>query len=172
MGAATVLVSPSIYQFDRNFELSRRTAAREATWEAATRTWVLRQGWTRELQGGETLTFQTFLEERTAGDPPAAYAAERRTPAEMRFRELQRYTRPLFLPVMALLALPFAFRVGKRGALAGIGVGLVLGMVFLISTSLFIKLGDVAALPPLLAAWSPHVLFTTLASFLLVRLRT
>ena len=80
--------------------------------------------------------------------------------------------RPLFLPVMALLALPFAFRIGKRGALAGIGVGLALGMVFLISTSLFIKLGDVAALPPLLAAWSPHVLFTTLASFLLVRLRT
>jgi lipopolysaccharide export system permease protein len=140
------------------------------------------------------VSFQTFLEERTAGDPPTAYAAERRTPAEMRFRELQRYTRrlrrsgyptaaletalqskvarPLFLPVMALLALPFAFRIGKRGALAGIGVGLVLGMVFLISTSLFTKLGDVGALPPLLAAWSPHVLFATGASFLLVRLRT
>ena len=194
MGAATVLVSPSIYQFDKDFELARRTAAREATWDAPTRTWILRQGWTRELKGGETVSFQTFLEERTAGDPPTAYAAERRTPAEMRFRELQRYTRrlrrsgyptaaletalqskvahPLFLPVMALLALPFAFRIGKRGALAGIGVGLVLGMVFLISTSLFTKLGDVGALPPLLAAWSPHVLFATGASFLLVRLRT
>ena len=194
MGASTALVSPSIYQFDASFELSRRTAAREATWDASTRTWVLRQGWTRELRGGETVSFQTFLEERTAGDPPAAYAALRRTPEEMRFRELQGYTRrlrrsgyptaaletalqskiarPLFLPVMALLALPFAFRIGKRGALAGIGVGLALGMVFLISTSLFTKLGDVGALPPLLAAWSPHVLFATAASFLLVRLRT
>ena len=38
--------------------------------------------------------------------------------------------------------------------------------------TLFTKLGDVGALPPLLAAWSPHVLFTTAASFLLVRLRT
>jgi lipopolysaccharide export system permease protein len=194
MGKGTALVSPSIYQFDSSFELSRRTAAREATWDADTRAWVLRQGWTRELRGGKTLSFQTFLEERTAGDPPATYAAPRRTPDEMRFRELQRYTRrlrtsgyptaaletalqskiarPLFLPVMALLALPFAFRIGKRGALAGIGVGLALGMVFLISTSLFTKLGDVGALPPLLAAWSPHVLFTTGASFLLVRLRT
>jgi lipopolysaccharide export LptBFGC system permease protein LptF len=112
----------------------------------------------------------------------------------MRFRELQRYARrlkrtgyptssletalqwklarPLLLPVMALLALPFAFRIGKRGTLAGIGVGLVLGMVFLVSTAFFTKLGDVGALPPLLAAWSPHVLFTTAASFLLVRLRT
>jgi lipopolysaccharide export system permease protein len=146
------------------------------------------------LKGGETVSFQTFLEERTAGDPPAAYAAERRIPDEMRFRELQRYTRrlrrsgyptsaletalqsklarPLFLPVMALLALPFAFRIGKRGALAGVGVGLAIGMVFLISTSLFTKLGEVAALPPLLAAWSPHVLFSTAATFLLVRQRT
>jgi len=193
-GTTTALLSPSIYQFDAGFELARRTAAREATWDAATRTWILRQGWTRELKEGETVSFQTFLEERTAGDPPTAYSAERRTPEEMRFRELQRYARrlkrsgyptasletalqsklakPLFLPVMALLALPFAFRIGKRGALAGIGVGLAIGMVFLISTALFTKLGEVGALPPLLAAWSPHVLFTTAASFLLVRLRT
>jgi lipopolysaccharide export LptBFGC system permease protein LptF len=112
----------------------------------------------------------------------------------MRFRELQRYARrlkksgyptasletalqsklarPLLIPVMALLALPFAFRIGKRGTLAGIGVGLVLGMIFLVANALFGKLGDVGALPPLLAAWSPHVLFSTAAAFLLVRLRT
>ena len=194
VGATPTLLSPSIYHFDADFELTRRTAAREAAWDPATRTWILRQGWTRELKGGETVSFQTFLEERTAGDPPAAYAAEHRIPEEMRFRELQSYTRrlrrsgyptsaletalqsklarPLFLPVMALLALPFAFRIGKRGALAGVGVGLAIGMVFLISTSLFTKLGEVAALPPLLAAWSPHVLFSTAATFLLVRQRT
>jgi LPS export ABC transporter permease LptF/LPS export ABC transporter permease LptG len=189
-----ILVSPSIFQFDRDFELTRRTGAREGSWDERSKTWLLRQGWTRVLEKGATISFSTFLEERTAGDPPAAFAAEHRTPEEMRFRELQRYARrlkrtgyptssletalqwkvarPLLLPVMALLALPFAFRIGKRGALAGIGVGLVLGMVFLVSTAFFTKLGDVGALPPLLAAWSPHVLFTTAASFLLVRLRT
>ena len=193
-GASGTIASPSIYQFDPAFELIRRTAAREATWDAVSRTWILRQGWTRVLRGGETLSFATFLEERTAGDPPSAFSAEHRTPEEMRFRELQRYmrrlrrsgyptsaletalqskiARPLLLPVMALLALPFAFRIGKRGALAGIGVGLVLGMVFLIASALFTKLGDVGALPPPLAAWSPHVLFSTAAAFLLVRLRT
>jgi LPS export ABC transporter permease LptF/LPS export ABC transporter permease LptG len=189
-----LLVAPSVFEFDRTFELIRRTAARQAIWEAASRMWILRQGWTRALDKGETVSFGTFLEERAAGDPPSAFAAERRTPAEMRFRELQRYARrlkrsgyptasletslqtklaaPLLLPVMAFLALPFAFRIGKRGALAGIGVGLVLGMIFLVSTAFFTKLGDVGALPPLLAAWSPHVLFSTAASFLLVRLRT
>jgi LPS export ABC transporter permease LptF/LPS export ABC transporter permease LptG len=189
-----LLISPSIFEFDRDFDLVRRTAAREAAWDQASKSWVLRQGWTRSLEKGATTSYAPFLEERTGGDPPAAFAAERRTPEEMRFRELQRYARrlkrtgyptasletalqwklarPLLLPVMALLALPFAFRIGKRGTLAGIGVGLVLGMVFLVSTAFFIKLGDVGALPPLLAAWSPHVLFTTAASFLLVRLRT
>jgi len=189
-----VLASPSIYQFDSAFELVRRTTAREATWDPVSRTWVLRQGWTRELRGSETISFATFLEERTAGDPPSAFSAEHRSPEEMRFRELQRYTRrlqrtgyptaaletalhskiarPLLLPVMALLGIPFAFRIGKRGALAGIGVGLVLGMAFLIASALFTKLGDVGALPPPLAAWSPHVLFSTAACFLLARLRT
>lgn len=188
------LLSPSIFEFDRSFELVRRTSAREAGWDPKSKVWLLRQGWTRVLDKGETVSYSTFLEERTGGDPPAAFAAERRTPEEMRFRELQRYARrlkrtgyptasletalqwkvarPLLLPVMALLALPFAFRIGRRGALAGIGVGLVLGMVFLISTAFFTKLGDVGALPPFLAAWSPHVLFATAASFLLVRLRT
>jgi lipopolysaccharide export LptBFGC system permease protein LptF len=80
--------------------------------------------------------------------------------------------RPLLLPAMALLALPFAFRIGRRGALAGIGVGLALGMAFLITSAFFVKLGEVGALPPLLAAWSPNVLFATAASYLLLRVRT
>ncbi|MDQ5872316.1 MAG: LptF/LptG family permease [Acidobacteriota bacterium] len=189
-----LLVSPSIYEFGDGFELVRRVGAREAAWDSSSRRWTLRQGWKRAFEQGSTVSFATFLEERTEGDPPAAFAAERRLPAEMRFRELQRYARrlkksgyptasletalhsklarPLLLPVMALLALPFAFRIGKRGALAGIGIGLVLGMVFLVANALFGKLGDVGALPPLLAAWSPHVLFSTAAAFLLVRLRT
>ena len=189
-----LLVSPSVYEFDRAFELVRRVGAREAVWDASAGAWTLRQGWKREFAGGATASFATFLEERTPGDPPAVFAAERRLPSEMRFRELERYARrlkksgyptasletalqsklakPMLLPVMALLALPFAFRIGRRGALAGIGVGLGLGMVFLVASALFGKLGDVGALPPLLAAWSPHVLFSTAAAFLLVRLRT
>jgi hypothetical protein len=58
------------------------------------------------------------------------------------------------------------------GAAVGIGVGLALGMGFLIATAFFTKLGDVGALPPLLAAWSPNVLATTGAIYLLLRLRT
>ena len=82
----------------------------------------------------------------------------------MRFRELERLTRrlrsggyatagletalqsklaqPALLPVMALLAVPFAFRVGRRGTLAGIGVGLGLGILALIANAFATKLGE------------------------------
>ena len=73
---------------------------------------------------------------------------------------------------MALLAVPFAFRIGRRGALAGIGVGLALGMGFLIGSAFFTKLGEVGALPAFLAAWSPNIIAATGAAYFLLRLRT
>jgi lipopolysaccharide export LptBFGC system permease protein LptF len=112
----------------------------------------------------------------------------------MRFRELQRYSRrlhatgyptgeldtalyskittPLLLPLMALLGVPFAFRVGRRGTLAGIGVGLLIGIGFQISAAFFTKLGEAGALPPLVAASSPNILALAAGTWLLLRLRT
>lgn len=184
----------SVFSFDRHFELARRTGAREAVWTG--NGWKLRQGWTRSFQGpeAEATPYRSFLEESIPGDPPKALAAGRRHPEEMRFRELERLTRrlrksgyatanletalqsklaqPALLPVMALLAAPFAFRVGRRGALAGLGVGLFLGILALIATAFLTKLGEVGALPPALAAWAPDILFGLAATYLLLRLRT
>jgi LPS export ABC transporter permease LptF/LPS export ABC transporter permease LptG len=187
-----ILLSPSVFEFDRNFDLVRRDAAREAVWNG--QAWIFRQGWTRTFGGPLETSYRAFLDEVVPGDPPQAFAREKRTPEQMRFRELQRYVRrlrasgyptgeletalaaklsfPLLLPLMALLALPFAFQIGRRGALAGIGVGLGLGMVLQIATAFFTKLGEVGALPPLLAAWSPDVLAATASAYLLLKLRT
>lgn len=186
------LYSVSIFEFDRGFRLVRRTAAREASW--SDEGWRLRQGWTREFGDDDPIGFSAFLESRIAGDPPQAVTATRRRPEEMRFRELERLTRrlraggyptgsletalqtkvaqPAMLLIMALLAVPFAFRVGRRGALAGIGLGLGLGILALIAAAFLTKLGDVGALPPALAAWSPNVLFGLAATYLLLRMRT
>jgi LPS export ABC transporter permease LptG/LPS export ABC transporter permease LptF len=186
------LYSVSVFEFDGAFHLARRTAAREASWGG--QSWLMRQGWSRDFGDEEPIAFRPFLEERIAGDPPQAVSAVRRRPEEMRFRELERLTRrlraggyptanletalqtklaqPAMLPIMALLAAPFAFRVGRRGALAGIGVGLVLGILALIAAAFLTKLGDVGALPPALAAWSPNVLFGLAGVYFLLRMRT
>jgi lipopolysaccharide export system permease protein len=186
------LILPSIYEFDRNFDLVRRSAAKRAQWNG--QSWVFREGWERTFGGPTETSYRTFLEESVAGDAPSSFARERRTPEQMRWRELSRYVQrlrasgyptgaletalqgkfatPLMIPLLALLAIPFAFRVGRRGALAGIGVGLALGMAFLIATEFFHKLGDVGVLPPPLAAFSPDILSATAAAYLLLRLRT
>jgi LPS export ABC transporter permease LptG/LPS export ABC transporter permease LptF len=187
-----MLVFPSVFAFDRDFNIVRRDGAREASWDG--KEWIFRQGWTRTFGGASETAYRTYLQEIIPGDPPRSFARDRRTPEQMRWRELQRYARrlkasgyptadletalyskfaaPALVPLMALLAIPFAFRIGRRGALAGIGVGLVLGMGFLIATAFLTKLGNVGALPAVLAAWSPNVLAATGSAYLLLRLRT
>ena len=187
-----LLVSPSVFALDSEFNIVRRDGAREASWDG--KEWIFRQGWTRTFGAATQTAYRTYLEEPIPGDPPRSFARDRRAPEQMRWRELQRYARrlkasgyptadletalhtrfaaPALVPLMAMLAIPFAFRIGRRGALAGIGVGLALGMGFLIATAFFTKLGDVGALPPLLAAWSPNVLAATGSAYLLLRLRT
>lgn len=187
-----MLVSPSVFEFNSLFDLTRRTTAREAVWHGAG--WTFRQGWTRTFRAPAESSYHPFLEARVPGDPPGSFLQPRRPADEMRFRELQRHARrlkrtgyptsgletalqrklaePLLLPLMALLGLSFAFRLGRRGTLAGIGAGLAFGMALLVTAGFFGKLGDVGALPPLLAAWSPNVLFGTAAAYFLLRLET
>ena len=189
--ARNALLGVSIFSFDPEFTLTGRTDARAAVWKDGE--WTLTDGWTRAFDGSDP-PFRKFAEDRTRGDPPDAVVASRRRPEEMRFRELERLTRhlraggyptasletalqaklaqPALLPVMALLAVPFAFRVGRRGALAGIGVGLSLGILTLVASAFATKLGEVGALPPWLAAWSPAILFGLAAVYLILRIRT
>jgi lipopolysaccharide export LptBFGC system permease protein LptF len=181
-----------VFSFDRQFRLMRRTAARDAGWNG--QAWKFRDGWTRSFEKSSREPYRAFLEETIAGDPPKALATVRRRPEEMRFRELERLTRrlsaggfstasldtalqaklagPFLIPIMALLATPFAFRIGRRGTLAGIGLGLFLGILALIATAFSTKLGEAGALPPLLAAWAPDVLFGLAGTYFLVRMRT
>jgi LPS export ABC transporter permease LptG len=187
------LLGVSIFGFDRDFTLANRTDAHEAVWNGSE--WVLKDGWSRSFaEAGPGIPYRRFAEEKTQGDPPTSVVASRRRPEEMRFRELERLTQhlraggyptasletalqaklaqPALLPVMALLAVPFAFRVGRRGALAGIGVGLTLGILTLVTSAFSTKLGEVGALPPWLAAWSPAILFGLTGVFLTLRVRT
>jgi lipopolysaccharide export system permease protein len=74
--------------------------------------------------------------------------------------------------VMVLVALPFAFRLGRGGALYGIGVSIVLGFAYLAVFTFFTNLGEAGALPPALAVWSPNLLFAMFAGYLLLGVRT
>jgi LPS export ABC transporter permease LptG len=74
--------------------------------------------------------------------------------------------------VTVLLGLPFAFKVGRRGSMYGVGVGLILAIVFWATAAIFNALGLETVLPPLLAAWSPNVFFAAAGAYLLLFVKT
>jgi len=83
--------------------------------------------------------------------------------------KLAQATTPL---VMVLLGLPFAFRVGRRGSLYGIGVAILLVIVYWATFAVFNALGLETILPPLLAAWTPNVLYGLLGVYLILYIPT
>ena len=79
---------------------------------------------------------------------------------------------PLVTVVMTLLAVPFAVTTGRRGALYGIGVGIVFAIVYWIALAVSGALGAGGVLTPALAAWTPNMLFGSAALYLLLTVRT
>jgi LPS export ABC transporter permease LptG/LPS export ABC transporter permease LptF len=74
--------------------------------------------------------------------------------------------------VMVLLGLPFAFSIGRRGSLYGIGVALLLVLVYWATFAVFNALGLETLLPPPVAAWAPNALYALLGTYLLLYVRT
>src|SRR5205814_7454368 len=79
---------------------------------------------------------------------------------------------PFVTVVMTLLAVPFAVTTGRRGALYGIGVGIVLAIVYWTTLSVFAAMGAGGLVPPTLAAWAPNILFSAAAAYMVLTVRT
>jgi LPS export ABC transporter permease LptG len=87
--------------------------------------------------------------------------------------ELQRKLAfPFVTVVMTLLAVPFGVSTGRRGALYGIGLGIVLALSYWIISSAFVAIGRSGVLTPFLAGWAPNILTVGIAGYLLLRART
>ena len=183
----------SVYQVDlETFALQRRVYAREAKFMGDE--WVLRQGWERSFQRGKS-KFNTFRNEKMKLPvTPEFFHTEQELPAEMSFRELRQYivkiqkrgfdfvrfavdlqaklSFPTVSLILTLIAIPFSFTTGKRGALYGIGISIVMGIVFWFFLALTKSMGYLEILNPFLAAWTPNILATLMALYLLFKLRT
>jgi lipopolysaccharide export LptBFGC system permease protein LptF len=79
---------------------------------------------------------------------------------------------PLVTLIMTILAVPFAVTTGRRGALYGVGIGIVVAILYWVSLSLFGALGSAGLLTPLLAAWAPNILFGAAAAYMFLTVRT
>jgi LPS export ABC transporter permease LptG len=183
-----------VFEFDEKHELVARLFADEASF--GEQGWVMRDGWARTFQGREQLDYRPLPEPVRVDLPeePSYFAAEPRRPAQMTFGELAEYVGelresgqpqpkyevalqnkvafPVASVVMALVGLPFAFRLQRRGALYGLGISIILGMVFLAVYAFFSKLGEIGALPAAVAVWSPSLMFSLLSGYWFLGVRS
>jgi lipopolysaccharide export LptBFGC system permease protein LptF len=73
---------------------------------------------------------------------------------------------------MAILAIPFALSMGKKGGLVGIATAIGLAITYWVVALIFESLGNVNTLPAILAAWTPDLLFAITGTYLLLRTPT
>jgi LPS export ABC transporter permease LptG len=187
----------SVFEMDSaRWSIRRRHFAEQARLDGQ----VLRlgDGWSRDFPGGEISQppAPVFFAALDISIPEGRglFLDETKDPSKMNYAELGRYigeveklgldtTRlrvdrsskisfPFVAVIMTLLGIPFAFAMGKKGALVGVGVGLGVALVFWTTIGVFKSLGAVGILPVFLAAWGPPLLFGIVGLYLMARLKT
>jgi lipopolysaccharide export LptBFGC system permease protein LptF len=79
---------------------------------------------------------------------------------------------PLIAPISMLLAIPFGLLVGNRGAVGGVALGVGIGITYWAVAALLEALGGVGQLPPLIAGWSPDLIFLFLGLYFFFKMPT
>jgi LPS export ABC transporter permease LptG/LPS export ABC transporter permease LptF len=187
----------SVFEFDPvTFALARRIFANRVYWDDGTGAWVFENGWERQFEGANQKNFREFTNTsfNEIREEPGYFSKESIPSQEMNFGQLDRYIRdlrqsgfdtmrlrvalwhklayPLIAVVMAMLAIPFAMSMGRRGSLSSIAVAIGVALAYWVIDGLFGAMGNVNYLPPALAAWSSVVLFGLTGGYLLLRTPT
>jgi LPS export ABC transporter permease LptG/LPS export ABC transporter permease LptF len=169
--------------------------AGQATGFEQTVLWQARDGWVREFDRQEAQrAYRPVDRADLLVEPPQYFMSEQTAAERMTYAQLKRYIvelrasgvnvtehevelhRKVSFPwvtlIMTLIAVPFAVTTGRRGAMYGIGLGIVLALVYWVAMSVFGAIGASGVVPPLLAAWAPNILFAAGAAYLLLTVRT
>lgn len=184
-----------VFEFDEDFKLENRLLASRATYNEEG--WIFDGGWTRSFDGVRVSEFRPLHKPVLVDYPetPDYFESEIRGPDQMSFGELRDYIaeriemgqtqspelevalhNKLAMPgvsfVMGLVGLPFAFRIGRKGTLFGIGLAIVLGIALMAVIAFSTTLGQAGALPPWLAAWAPNLVFAIFSLYLFLGIET
>jgi LPS export ABC transporter permease LptG len=192
-----VFASLSVFEIDpQAFRITKRIYAARAFWEKHIHGWVLENGWVREYSGDRVTSYMPFSVAtfQELNEEPSYFKKEVKPSEQMSALELWRYINelrqsgfdvvrlsvqfwrkfsfPLIAFVVTLIAIPFSFTMGRKGALSGLALSIGIAIVYWSTSSLFEAIGNLSQLPPAMAAWSPDVLFGLAGVYLLLRVRT
>jgi LPS export ABC transporter permease LptG len=175
------------------WKLHSETFATRATYSAG-RGWQAQSGWTRDYARRPPVWDELIDAPLSTLEPPDYFETEQPLAEMMTVAQLRRYVaelsasgfnavplavelqRKLAFPfvtlVMTLLAVPFGVTTGRRGALYGIGLGIVIALTYWIVSSAFVAIGKAGVLPPVLAAWTPNIIVVGCAGYLFLTAKT
>jgi LPS export ABC transporter permease LptG/LPS export ABC transporter permease LptF len=192
----SMMAEINVFELDpKSFAMVRQIEAQRAIWRPTLKAWVFENGWFSDFRAGDrkynAFQVSTFPE---LNEPPEYFLKDPPKDEQMNFIELGGYIRdlrqsgfdtmrlqvefyrkfsvPIFALIMALIAVPFGFMVGNRGAMTGIGLAIIIAIAYWGVSSVFDKAGGVGQLPPTMAAWSPDVIFAMAGLYLVLRLRS
>jgi len=168
----------------------------DARYDDSSSRWFLRSARVRVLPALEqeiTFGFDSLIQ-RSLVETPADLLVEPKEPREMRYAELGRYIDdlersggdgrklrvrqalkfaiPFTCIVIALFGAPLAVTAPRTSGALGIGISLVITVVFLMLIQLSEAIGAGGLLPPRLAAWLPNMVFGAMGVVLLARAPT
>jgi len=192
-----VMVGVNVFELNPStFALRRYISAETARWEPSVKTWIFQNGWRRDLDGVRVTRYESFRATTFPGyeEPPGYFLKEVKQDKQMNFRQLdawirelsqsgfdtvrlrvqfhKKFSMPLFAMLMALLATPFGFLAGHRGAMAGVGVSFGIAIAYWSVNLLFEQIGNLNQLPAAVAAWSPGAVFSLAGMYLFTRMKT
>ena len=184
----------SIYDFDPStWSFQRRTYSERGYLSEGHLS--LTNCWYRDFVNGRPTKFEKSEKmDLSVVEDRSYFLKERKVPEQMSYRELEQYIEeleerdfdtvrfkvdlnykvsfPLVSLIMTLLGIPFAFSMGKRGTLVGIGLSIVIAMIYWGGIGIFKSLGYLNYLDAFLAAWGPNLIFGLIGLYLLFTLRT
>jgi lipopolysaccharide export system permease protein len=181
----------SIFELSPTFDLRRRIDAREAIFGGES--WTVRDGYQLELDRNPIRVTPFKQMPVSLKERPEEFARVARSPEEMSHAQLRQYidrlvksgvsaTRyqvdlhakvatALVSLIMAILGVSFGLRTGRAGVMIWVGLCIPMGFLYYMLLVLGFSLGRGGALPPLVAAWLPNLVFGTAGLISLWRLR-
>jgi len=194
--AHSTLYNLSVFETAQQpYRVTSHLVAKRAQFNGGADRWRASDGWVEHFPTLERATRENFSVRTVTLAKPTSFAGAHNDEVElMTFGDLRQHIKqlsasgfsladtevklqsriafPMVALVMTVLGIPFAVTTGRRGALYGIGLAIILASVYWLLNTFFLAVGTAALLPAVLAAWSANILFLAAAAYMTLTVRT
>lgn len=180
-----------VHQNDEDQKLAMKLSAEKGRWRNGH--WVFENGTMYNLdEAGYIIGSPTTFRRKKMDikEKPRYFAKKGRLPEFMTFKQLKIYidkfavkssstkkkllvdlyyktALPFMSLAVLLVASPFAFMMQRGGLLIGIGISILVGVVFFGVQAIFLAMGKAGVIPPFISAWLANILFVGVGAYLM-----